>query len=410
MSATSIPANHVLSGADNTGLHGLHAAPLLDRVTVLLLLGFVAAVQISIVVAQALLAATVLCWIVQLVRDRERPAVPAFFWPIVAYSVASALSVAFSLDPVTSFQPIKKLLLFVSVPLVYNLAKGRHASTAVDVILSVGAVSAAFGIVQYGIFEYDFLGQRPHGSLGHYMTYSGLLMLVVCAAVGRLVFGSRDRTWPALLLPALIVALAVTFTRSAWVGACVGVSLLFVLKDFRLVALLPIVVAVFFAAAPEGIAQRMVSTFDLHDPTSRDRVAMIRTGAAIIKDHPLMGVGPNMIERVYPQYRQPGAVAAVNVHLHNVPLQIAAERGLITLAAWVWLVASLLRSLVRVFRTHTDRVLSATALAVVAAMLSAGLFEHNFGDSEFLMLFLILVTLPFAALRDEGPPALPLRT
>ncbi len=401
MSATSIPATDMLSGTDGTGLHGLQAAPLLDRITILLLLGFVAAVQVSIVVAQALLAATILCWFAQLIRDRERPAVPVFFWPIVAYAAASILSVVFSQDPVTSFQPIKKLLLFICVPLVYNLARGKRALTIVDVILSVGAVSAALGVVQYGILEYDFLGQRPHGSLGHYMTYSGLLMLVVCAAVGRLVFGSRNRTWSAVLMPALVVALAVTFTRSAWVGACIGVSLLFVLKDFRLFALLPVVVAVFFALAPEGIAQRMVSTFDLHDPTNRDRLAMIQTGEAIIKDHPLTGVGPNMIERVYPQYRQPGSVAAVNVHLHNVPLQIAAERGLITLAAWLWLVVSLVRALIRVFRTHQDKMLSATGLAVVAAMLSAGLFEHNFGDSEFLMLFLVLVTLPFAALRDD---------
>jgi hypothetical protein len=30
-------------------------------------------------------------------------------------------------------------------------------------------------------------------------------------------------------------------------------------------------------------------------------------------------------------------------------------------------------------------------------MLAAGMFEYNFGDSEFLMLLLIVVTLPFAA-------------
>jgi len=392
----------MLSGADDTGLFGLRAAPLLDRVTVLLMLGFVAAVQVSIVVAQILLAGAVLGWCFQLARDRAWPSVPMFFWPLVAYAGASLLSVAFSQDPVTSFQPIKKLLLFVSVPLIYDLARGRRAGSLIDVIVSVGAISAALGIVQYGILEYDFLGQRPHGSLGHYMTYSGLLMLVVCAAVGRLVFGTRNRTWPALLMPALIVALTVTFTRSAWVGACVAVSLLFMLKDFRLVALLPIVVAVFFALAPDGLAQRMVSMFDLHDPTNRDRLAMIKTGGAIVKDYPLTGVGPNMIERVYPRYRQPEAVAAVNVHLHNVPLQIAAERGILALAAWVWLVATLIHSLARIFRTRTDRVLSATGLAVVSAMLAAGLFEHNFGDSEFLMLFLIMVTLPFAELRDDA--------
>jgi hypothetical protein len=30
-------------------------------------------------------------------------------------------------------------------------------------------------------------------------------------------------------------------------------------------------------------------------------------------------------------------------------------------------------------------------------MLAAGQFEYNFGDSEFLMLFLVLMTLPYAA-------------
>ena len=36
-------------------------------------------------------------------------------------------------------------------------------------------------------------------------------------------------------------------------------------------------------------------------------------------------------------------------------------------------------------------------------MVAAGMFEYNFGDSEFLMLFLVLVTLPYAA---ERVPAL----
>ena len=50
------------------------------------------------------------------------------------------------------------------------------------------------------------------------MTYSGFLMLVVCAALSRLVFGSRDRIWPALVMPAIIVALFLTLGRGAWVG------------------------------------------------------------------------------------------------------------------------------------------------------------------------------------------------
>ena len=88
------------------------------------------------------------------------------------------------------------------------------------VIITVGAISAIVGVVEYGVLNYDSLGQRPRGTLGHYMTYSGLLMLVICATSARLLYERRDRIWPALVMPALVVALALTFTRSAWVGAC----------------------------------------------------------------------------------------------------------------------------------------------------------------------------------------------
>jgi hypothetical protein len=50
-------------------------------------------------------------------------------------------------------------------------------------------------------------------------------------------------------------------------------------------------------------------------------------------------------------------------------------------------------------------VLAAAGLAAMVSMLAAGLFEYNFGDSEFLMLLLFLITLPFAAAR---PPVVDL--
>ena len=69
------------------------------------------------------------------------------------------------------------------------------------------------------------------------MTYSGLLMLVIGVAVSRAsCSGRRDRTWAALVMPALAVAVALTFTRNTAVGACVAAALLFSLKDFRLFA------------------------------------------------------------------------------------------------------------------------------------------------------------------------------
>ena len=52
---------------------------------------------------------------------------------------------------------------------------------------------------------------------------------------------------------------------------------------------------------------------------------------------------------------------------------------------------------------HRDK--AAAGLAAVAGMLAAGMFEYNFGDSEFLMLFLVLITLPHAV--AQKPVATP---
>jgi len=388
-------------------------APLLNRVTTALLLGFVAALQVSIALSHILLAAMLVSWALLRVRERTFPPAPAFFVPLLVYGALTLVASAFSVDPVASFVDSKQLVLLAIVPAVYDTARGPRASTVVDVIITVGAASAVFGIIQYGVLHYDNLGQRPQGTLTHYMTYSGVLMLVICAAAARLVFGRSDRIWPALVMPALIVALSLTFTRNAWIGACVAVGLLFILKDFRLTALLPVIVAALFVLAPQGLVNRLTSTFNAQDPANQDRFAMIEVGALIVRDHPLTGVGPNMVPRVYEAYRPDYAVNETNPHLHNVPLQIAAERGLPALAVWIWFIGAVARALFRLFRSASagasidrqGRVLAATALASLAAMLAAGLFEYNFGDSEFLMLLLVLITLPFAAARaDDAAP------
>jgi O-antigen ligase len=379
--------------------------PWLERATLALLLCFVASLQISIAAANILGSMALVCWIAQLVQDRTLPSVPRFFWPLLAYAGATLVSSAFSQDVRESFIDDKQLLLFIIVPAVYQIARGDRAALVVDVIVSVGAASAAYGIVQYGLLHYDNLGRRPEGAMSHYMTYSGLLMLVICAAAARLIFGRRGRTWPALIMPALVVALALTLGRSAWIGASVAVALLLALKDVKLTVLLPVFIALLFALGPGTVTKRVMSIFDVQEPTNQDRLAMIEIGARIVHDHPLTGVGPNMVPRVYAQYRPDYAINKVNPHLHNVPIQIAAERGLPALAIWLWFVGAVFVAQWRLFRTRRSVVTAAAGLAAVAGMLAAGLFEYNFGDSEFLMLFLVLVTLPFAAARGNDEPA-----
>jgi O-antigen ligase len=362
------------------------------------LIGLAAALQVSIAAAGICLGIVLTFWVLSLVVQHERVQVPGMFVPLVMYAALTLISSAFAIDARSSFIDDKQLILFLIVPAVYYLARGPRASLVLTVVITVGALSALIGIVQYGVLQYDSLGRRPEGLLTHYMTYSGLLVLVIGAAAARALF-STDRVWPVIVMPALVVALVLTLTRGAWVGACAAVAVLLARRDFRFMTVLPILAAVVIAIAPSQITERASSMFDLRDPTIRDRIEMLRIGGRMIGDHPLTGVGPNMVQRRYAEYRQ-NDQSPINPHLHNVPVQIAAERGLPALGVWLWFIVLLIVDLTGRLRRARESFLPAAALAATVGMLTAGLFEYNFGDSEFLMLFLVLITLPYAAERE----------
>jgi O-antigen ligase len=366
-------------------------------------------IQLTIFGWVPLLVAGVL-WFLLLKEDGFRATVPAFFWPLVALAAWTFVSCAFSSEPGVSFFRSRQQLFYLLVPLTLRVARGPAAMKVLDVIIAVGAFSALAGVVEYGLMNYRGLGHRPSGFLGHYMTFSGVIMLVLGAAVARLVFRQREWVWPAVAVPALLTALIVSESRNAWVGALLAIVVLLAMRNWRLLVAVPIVILILAVVAPGVAKDRARSIFDLSDPTNRDRIAMLKSGRLMIEDHPLVGVGMNMVPKEYSaKYKTPDAVdppdkpGDTRSHLHNVPVQLAAERGLPALAAWLWFVVVAVRDLFRLSRRSATPALAAAGLAAVIAMIAAGQFEYNFGDSEFFVLFLGLISLPFAGDAPFAP-------
>jgi putative inorganic carbon (HCO3(-)) transporter len=367
-------------------------------------------IQLTIFGWVPLLVAGVL-WFLLLRQDGFHWAVPAFFWPLVALALWTLVSCAFSSEPGASFFRSRQLLFYLLVPLTMRVARGPAAMRVLDVIIAVGAFGALAGVVEYAFMNYRSLGARPSGFLGHYMTFSGIIMLVLCAAFARLVYRGREWIWPSVAVPALLCALIVSEARNAWLGALAAIVLLLSLRSWKLLVAVPILVAVLAVLAPAIARDRARSIFDPSDPTNRDRIAMLESGRLMIEDHPLVGVGMNMVPKEYSaKYKTPDAVdppdkpGDTRSHLHNVPVQLAAERGLPALAAWVWLVVVAARDLLRLVRRSTTPAIAATGLAALVAMIISGLFEYNIGHTEFLVLFLGLISLPFAADSALPPP------
>lgn len=380
------------------------ASPAVERVAAGLLVAAISLVVFKLLPAQVLFGLSSLLWLRILLAEGRQP-LPAFAWPLGGYLLWTMLSAAFSIDPAASLIDLRQLVLFLIVPMTMRLLRGPRAMTALNVIIAVGAAAALVAVVQYAIFGFDHTENRPAGSLSHYMTYSGVIMLVLGAAIARLLFYPEQRVWPGVAIPALVVALAVTLTRNAYIGAAVAALVLMAVRNVKLLAVVPVVAVLLFVAGPQVVKDRVQSITNLEDDSNRDRLHMLQMGADIVRDYPVFGVGPEMIGRVYGQYLRPNPVHTYNPHLHNVPMQIAAERGLPALGFWLAFIAVAAWTLYRQLRHGPAKALAGAGLAAVAAMLAAGLFEYNFGDSEFLMLFLCLVTLPFAARELPSPDA-----
>ncbi len=173
----------------------------LERAAYVSMLGFAAAPQFSIAASGILLGLSALLWLAVVIINRERIEVPRMFWPLAAYAGVTLVASLFSANRAVSFADCKQLLLFAIVPITYRLFRGERSLTVVDVVITVGALNAVYGIVQYGILDYDNVARRVQGNLGHYMTYSGVIMLVACIAVARVMFRRRERIWAALVPP-----------------------------------------------------------------------------------------------------------------------------------------------------------------------------------------------------------------
>jgi O-antigen ligase len=386
---------------------------------------------VSIFISDTLFVLAIGLWLWDSWRIRRpRWENPPFAVFILFFLGAVALSIVFSPEVQASSLYVRKVVKLFYIFLIYTYLDRSHIRTALYLIFVVLTASALYGILQYFWLKDVHLLNRISGFMSHWMTFSGQLMLGLVAISGYAALGKSSpgvaadagmaEAWvgwrrPALLLGAFgiaAMALGLTMTRSSWLGALLGLAVLFVLRIRKLSWLAVGLAAVLglFLISPGHFKERLYSGFDLNDETTRVRIELVKTGLNMIREHPLTGVGPRMVRNVYADYRTSDEFPDwAYQHLHNSPLHIAAEMGLLALAAWLalWLKAGW--DLVRFSRNEREdpfrRCLGAIGAAALVAFLSAGLFEYNFGDSEVLTFFLFLLTAPYAAGIQSKRPA-----
>jgi O-antigen ligase len=329
--------------------------------------------------------------------------------PIGAFVLLSVLSCFFSTLPSRSLIQIKGFGTFLLVVFVAALLDDEgDVRLVIDLWRTTALYLVLRGLVEW-IAGANNLGERVSGGLSVYMTYAGLLLVLVPLLGSRGLSGGRRgaRLADVAVAAAGALAMALTLTRGAYVGLAIGLLAVLLAARPRLAFAAPFAVALFFVLMPLAVRDRLMSVTNPKDVTMNDRVAMWKAGGAMIAERPLFGVGPGRVKALYPVYRQSGWVDPHPGHLHNNIVMIAAETGVPSLLAYLWFVgaffAAALRQIRAVPRGHSVRGVTLGAVGAMAAIFAAGMFEYNFGDVEVLMATLVVATLPFAAARASRP-------
>jgi len=168
--------------------------------------------------------------------------------------------------------------------------------------------------------------------------------------------------------------------------------------------------------------------------SNEHRIVTWRTGWEILKAHPWLGIGPELIKEHFNEYVPTDVPRPLPEgwyghptdvprplpegwygHLHNIYLHYAAERGIPTTLALLWLFGKILFDFRRALRRRAPPGVTYILHGAVAVLIGIlvegffelnlgdtevveGFFELNLGDTEVLTMFLAVVACGYAAL------------
>ena len=368
-----------------------------------------------------------------LLRREERLVTTALDGPVLLFLTVTLFAFVLGLGrgyTSQTFHDYAKMALSISIfPLLTNLLRTRRdLALALGGLAAGAAVAATLGLALYALgrgaerllLKLAIVGY-PTGKVLRYIeddpakplratgtavdpnSFGGFLMvaLVILVAQGA----ARRPLLPRLLtvaaVPPVALCLLLTYSRAAWVGAAGGILAIAVWRYRWLLPPLALGGAGVLALGIGGdFVQRLVLGIQLKDPATKLRLAEYRNALAIIREHPLFGVGF-------------GAAPSIDLQtgVSSIYLTIAERSGLLGLALFLAvlliLAAQLWSSLLRparhrvAFESAEGEAALALSGALVAALI-AGALDHYFfhiGFAHMVALFWSLVALAIVAAR-----------
>jgi putative inorganic carbon (HCO3(-)) transporter len=300
--------------------------------------------------------------------------------PLLAFVVSAAISTAFAANQNVAifgtyfrFDGLLTLLTYVALfwLSVQMLSGADEARSLLRVLLVSAYPVAAIAILQ-SVSDSMRTGwiAAAFGTMGNPNVLGAFLAMVFALALSELV-EAKEASARVLIVNLLLVvglALLLSFSRSAWLGAALGGAIVVAAGARQAARRLTVAVGVAAIVAAvlvvAGLAGRSlgvefqterdvgyrVLTLVNPDQWGSSRLHIWRDSLALIASRPVTGYGPDNFGLVFPRFAT-GDWGVTNTGFHQQidkahleTLQIAATQGLLGLAAYLWVLFAFARS------------------------------------------------------------------
>ena len=385
----------------------------LDRAIQLAMVGFVAALPVSIAFTQSALFAGWLAWLLKCAVDRKWN---GFKSPLDLgfglFLVSALLSTIFSLSPWESFISLKKFYLLSAVYFMgFNIKSTDRLLELIKLFLMMTALTGVYGLVMFG-FGYQ---PRLLAAQGMAMTSGGIFMMAGLLSLAwhryQSQFSGKWGQAQSLAVSALLGGcLLLTRTVSSWFGFVMGFPVLIRSwwKRTVLLALTGLLLAGVFYTA-NNLRLSFILFYGNKATSWNMRLGFWRMGWQLIKERPVLGTGLIDLGQILKGMRTAEDEkiwlgAPMGGHLHNNFIQIAATRGAVGLAAFLFMWFTIFALAVKLMRSRSRLagIFAGGILAALTGFQINGLAEWNFSDSEVVTIVWFLVGLLLALYRLDG--------
>jgi len=323
---------------------------------------------------------------------------------ILFFCLACLLAVITSVDIESSYKHLKKLLQFgIFFWAINTVQDERQRDLLVKLLIIAGTIAALNGFIHVWDTAVT-LQSRVKGTMSHFMTFAGVLMLMSLIAFGRFLYHKPKEYWLLGSIGFMGFCLLLTLTRQAWIGFFIGSLFLVFFWNKKYLLFIPLLLASLLLFGPETIKDRMYSLADMTDWSFNVRLFLWEGGWNIFKDHPLTGCGFKCVDLIHSQYPDPLGYIARFRGMHSNLFQLLVDTGILGLSAWLSIWVTYLTAIYKrsnQFTNANSKGLAMGAVAAVLGFLAGGFFETNFYDSEVVMLLYFIMGISLAQTNQK---------